>query len=153
MTKPRKISCTCTSNTKGITSKKGKASPLNEKENCFILQPTADQEGSKIPFPDFRWIGPYLVEKVLPNSNYIVGKLNTNKTQILHRFRLRKYNPEQSLDDSYQEAQWQIDDNIVIPEYDLYTLGLEVEVGGHLFDIPITNTHPNETDFDESHTQ
>ena len=104
--------------------KKGKASPLKEKGNCFILQPTSDHEGSKIPFPDFRWIGPYLVEKVLPNSNYIDGKLNTNKTEILHRFRLRKYNPEQSLDDSYQEAQWQIDDNINNIVYSGYTTTL-----------------------------
>ena len=48
---------------------------------------------SKIPFRDFRGVGPYLVEKKLPNNNYIVRKLYTNKTQILHRIRLRKYNP------------------------------------------------------------
>ena len=70
--------------------KKAKASPLKEKDYCFILQPKADHQGSKIPFRDFRWIGPYIVEKELPNSNYIVRKLNTNKTQILHRIRLRK---------------------------------------------------------------
>ena len=77
--------------------KKAKASPLKEKDYCFILQPKADHQGSKIPFRDFRWIGPYIVEKVLPNNNYIVRKLNTNKTQILHRIRLRKYNPEKPL--------------------------------------------------------
>ena len=70
--------------------KKAKASPLKEKDFCFILQPKADHQGSKIPFRDFRWIGHYLVEKFLPNNNYIVRKLNTNKTQILHRIRLRK---------------------------------------------------------------
>ena len=69
--------------------KKAKASPLKEKDYCFILQPKADHQGSKIPFRDFRWIGLYIVEKVLPNNNYIVRKLNTNKTQILHRIRLR----------------------------------------------------------------
>ena len=77
--------------------KKAKASPLKEKDYCFILQPKADHQGSKMPFRDFRWIGPYIVEKVLPNNNYIVRKLNTNKTQILHRIRLRKYNPENLL--------------------------------------------------------
>ena len=77
--------------------KKAKASPLKEKDYCFILQPKADHQGSKRPFRDFRWIGPYLVEKVLPNNNYIVRKLITNKTQILHRIRLRKYNPENLL--------------------------------------------------------
>ena len=41
--------------------KKAEASPLKEKDYCFILQPKADQQGSKIPFHDFCWIGPYLV--------------------------------------------------------------------------------------------
>ena len=38
--------------------KKAKASPLKEKDYCFILQPKADHQGSKIPFRDFRWIVP-----------------------------------------------------------------------------------------------
>ena len=46
-------------------------------------------------------------------------KLNTNKTQILHRIRLRKYNPEKPPEDNYSEAQWQTDDNIVVPQDDL----------------------------------
>ena len=133
--------------------KKAKALPLKEKDYCFILQPRADHQGSKVPFREFRWIGPYLVEKVLANNNYIVRKLNTNKTQILHRIRLRKYNPEKPPEDNYQEAQWQIDDNIVVPQDDLYTIAWEADFGGNQFDIPIIYTDPNATDFDESHTQ
>ena len=131
---------------------KAKASPL-KKDYCFIFQPKADHQGSKIPFRDFRWISPYLVEKVLPNNNYIVRKLNTNKPQILHRIRLRKYNSEKLPEDNYQETQWQIDDNIVVPQDDLYTIAWEAEFGGHLLDIPIIYTDPNAIDFDESHTQ
>ena len=67
--------------------KKAKASTLKEKDHCIILQPEADHQGSKIPFRDFRWIGPYLVEKVLPKNFYLVRKLNTSKTQILLRVR------------------------------------------------------------------
>ena len=133
--------------------KKAKASPLKEKDYCFIFQPKADHQGSKIPFRDFRWIGPYLVEKVLPNNNYIVRKINTNKTQILHRLRLRKYNPEKPPEDNHQETQWQVDDNIVVPQDDLYTIAWEAEFGVHLFDIPIIYTDPNAIDFDDSHTQ
>ena len=95
----------------------------------------------------------FLVEKVLPNKNYIVRKLNTNETQILHRIRLRKYNAEKPPEDNYQETQWQVDDNIVVPQDDLYTIAWEVEFGGHLFDIPIIYTDPNAIDFDDSHTQ
>ena len=133
--------------------KKAKASPLKEKDYCFILQPEADHQGSTIPFRDFRWIGPYLVEKVLPNNNYIVRKLNTNKIQILHRIRLRNYNPEKPPEDNCQEARWQIENNIVVPQDDLYTLAWEAEIGGHLFDIPIIYTDPNAIEFDESYTQ
>ena len=67
--------------------RKAKAYPLELGDYCFILQPLADHQGSKIPFRDFRWIGPYVFGKVLPNENYIVRKLNSNKTQILHRIR------------------------------------------------------------------
>ena len=98
--------------------KKAKTSPLKEKDYCYIMQPKADHQRSKIPCRDFRWNGPYLVEKVLPKHKYIVRKINTNKTQILHRTRLPKYNPEKALEDNYQEAQWRIDDNIVIPQDD-----------------------------------
>ena len=80
-------------------------------------------------------------------------KLHTNKTQILHRIRLRKYDPEKPPEDKYQENQWQIDDNIVVPQDDLYTIAWEAEVVGHLFDIPIIYTDPNAIDFVESHTQ
>ena len=126
---------------------------MKEKDYCFKLQPRADHQGSKIPFRDFRWIGPYLVEKVQTNNNYIVRKLNTDKTQILHRIRLRKYNPENRPDDIYQESQWQTNDNTFAPQDDLYTLAWETEFGGHLFDIPVTYTDPNAIDFDESYTQ
>ena len=80
-------------------------------------------------------------------------KPNTNKTQILHRIRLRKYNPEKPPEDNYQEARWQIDDNIVVSQDDLYTIAWEAEFGGHLFDIPIIYTDPNAIEFDESYTQ
>ena len=64
---------------------------MNEKDFCFILQPKADNQGSKIPFTDYRWIGPHVIEMVSPNDNYTVRRLNTNKTQKLHRIRLKKF--------------------------------------------------------------
>ena len=80
-------------------------------------------------------------------------KLNTNKTQILHRIRLGKYHPEKPPEDKYQETRWQIDDNIVVSQDDLYTIAWEAEFAGHLSDIPIIYTDPNAIDFDESYTQ
>ena len=92
---------------KRYCDKKAKSSPLKEKDCFFILQPKADHQKSKKLFRDFRWSGPCLAEKFI---NYIVPKLNTNKTQILHRIRLRKYNPQKPPEDNYQQAQRQIDD-------------------------------------------
>ena len=64
--------------------RKAKAAPIGE---CllFVLQPKADHQESKIPIRDYLWVGPFVVQNVLPNENNTVRQLNTNKTQILHR--------------------------------------------------------------------
>ena len=105
--------------------RKAKAASLLKGDFCFILQPLADHQGSKIPFREFRWIGPYVIEKVLPNDNYIVRKLSSNKTQILHRIRLRKYTPNTSPQDIRPEGYLQADDEIIIPQDDLYIISWE----------------------------
>ena len=109
--------------------RKAKAAPLKQNDYCFILQPIADHQGSKIPFREYRWTGPYVVEKVLPNENYIVRKLNSNKTQILHRIRLRKYEPNTVLQDVRPEGNLQPDDEIIIPQDDLYVITWETDFG------------------------
>ena len=78
---------------KAYYDKKANPSKLKQSDYVYILQPKADHQGSKIPFTDFRWIGPYINEKVLPNNNYVVRKIGTNKTQILHRMKLRHSHP------------------------------------------------------------
>ena len=60
-------------------NRKAKAAPLQEKDYCLVFQPNADIQGSKIPFRDFRWTGPFVVQKMLPNNNYIVRRLNRTK--------------------------------------------------------------------------
>ena len=101
---------------------KARAAPLQLNNYCFILQPIADHQGSKIPFREFRWIRPYIVERVLPKENYIVRKLNSNKTQILLRIGLRKYEPKSVLRDERPEGNLQPDDEIFIPQDDLYVI-------------------------------
>ena len=54
--------------------KKGNAPKLKEAEYVYVLQPKADHQRSKFPFTELRWIGPYVIKKVLPNSNYLVPK-------------------------------------------------------------------------------
>ena len=112
--------------------RKAKAAPLKENEYCFVLQPKADNQGSKIPFRDYRWVGPFVVQKVLPNEKYIVRRINTNKTQILHRIRLKKFVPNQPLEDNFREQQLQPDEEIVIPQDDLYVITWETDFGEQL---------------------
>ena len=102
--------------------RKTKAAHLKQNDYCFTLQPIADHQGSKIPFREYRWTGPYVVEKVLLNENYIVRRLNSNKTQILHHIRLRKYEPNTVLQDIRSEGNLQPDDEIIIPQDDLYVI-------------------------------
>ena len=116
-------------NYKEYYDRKAKAAPLRQNDFCFILQPIANHQGSKIPFREDRWTGPYIVEKVLPNKNFIVRKLNSNKTQILHRIRLRKYEPNTVLQDIRPVGNLQPDDEIIIPQDDLYVITWETNFG------------------------
>ena len=127
--------------------RKAKAAPLKENEFCFVLQSKADHQGSKIPFRDYRWVGPFIIQKVLPNENYIVRRINTNKTQILHRIRLKKFVPNQPLEDNFQEQQLQPDEEIVIPQDDLYIITWETDFGEQLITRghdPIPTSLPND---------
>ena len=60
---------------------KPRAARLMEKSYCLVLQEKADHQGSKIPFRVYRWVKLFIVQKALPNKNYIVRQLNTNQTQ------------------------------------------------------------------------
>ena len=113
--------------------RKAQAAPLTQGDYCFILQPLADHQGSKIPIREFRWIGPYVIEKVFPNENYIVRKLNSNETQILHRIRLRKYTPITTIHDIRPEGNLQADDELLYRKM-IYTLfnGKQILIISHL---------------------
>ena len=120
--------------------RKANASKLKKADYVFILQPKADHKGSKIPFTDFGWIGPYIIEKVLPNNNNLVRKVGTNKTQILHRMRLRQFTTRQPLSDiPATQREWQLDTEVVITHDDLYTRAWECEYDEPIFDSDYNN--------------
>ena len=120
---------------KAYYDKKANATKLKQSDYVYILQPKADHQGSKIPFTDFRWIGPYIVEKVFPNNKYVVCKIGTNKTQILHTMRLRQFTPRQPIPDiPVTPREWQPDPEIIIQHDDLYARAWECEYDKSLFD-------------------
>ena len=120
---------------KSYYDKKANASKLKQSDNVNILQPKADHQGSKIPFTDFRWNRPYVIEKVLPNINYLVRKIVTNKMQILHRMRLRQLTRSQQIQDiPITPREWQPDPEVIIKHDDLHARAWECEYDKPIFD-------------------
>ena len=81
---------------KAYYDKKANASKTKEADYVYVLQPKSHHQGSKIPFTEFRWIGPYITEKVLPINKYLVRKIGTNKMQVLHRMKMRQFTPRET---------------------------------------------------------
>ena len=120
---------------KAYYDKKANASNLKEADYVYILQPKADHQGSKIPFTEFRWIDPYIVEKVLPNKNYLVRKIGTNKTQVLHRMRMRQFTPRQPPADITVKLQdYKSDPEVSLHHHDLYARAWEFDFEQPIFD-------------------
>ena len=106
---------------KAYYDKKANASKLKEADYVYILQPKADHQGSKIPFTELRWIGPYIIEKVLTNNNYLVLKIGTNKMQVLHRMRMRQFTTHQPpADITVKPQDYKSDPEVSLNHGDLY---------------------------------
>ena len=120
---------------KAYYDRKAKASPLETTDYWYILNPKVDTQATKIPFREFRWRCSYKVEKVLPNNNYIVRRLGTNETQLLHRIRLRKFTPQALLADIFvRESDWQKDDLMPVAHDDLYAQSWNTNFGPNPFE-------------------
>ena len=120
---------------KAYYDRKAKAALLETTDYSYILNQKADTQATKIPCREIRWCGPYKVEKVLPNNNYIVRRLGTNKTQLLHRIRLRKFTPQAPLADIFvRETDWQKGDQMPIANDDLYAQSWNTNFGSNPFD-------------------
>ena len=59
-------------------------------------------QSERTQFTKMKWIGLYRIQKVLSDNNYLIRKINTNKTQCVHRIRLRKYVPHETVPDIHQ---------------------------------------------------
>ena len=128
---------------KAYYDKKANASKLKEAEYVYILQPRWIHQGSKIPFTEFRWVGPYIIEKALPNNNYLVRKIGTNKTQLLHRIRMRQFTPRQPpADITVKPHEYKSDHEVSLYHDDLYASALEHDFEQPIFDAENDNAVP-----------
>ena len=120
--------------------KKANDSKLKQADYVFVLQPKADHQGSKILFPDFRWIGPYIIEKMLSNNNYLVREIGTKKTQNFYRMRLRQFTPRQPIPDiPITPREWQPDPENVFKHDEVYARAWECENDEPTFDSDYNN--------------
>ena len=120
---------------KAYCDKKANASKPKEADYVYILQPKADHQGTKIPFTEFRWIGAYIIEKVLRNNKYLVRKIGTNKTQVLHRMRMRQFTPRQPPADILVKPQeYKSDPEVSLNHDDLYARAWEYDYEQPFFD-------------------
>ena len=131
---------------KAYYDKKANASKLKEADYVYILHPKADHQGTKIPFTEFRWVGPYIVAKALPNNNYLVRKIGTNKTQLLHRMRMRQFTPRQPpADIIVKPHEYKSDPEVSRHHDDLYARAWEYDFEQPIFDAENDNeTPPNQ---------
>ena len=129
--------------------KKANASKFKETGYVQVLQPKADYQKSKIPFTEFRWIGPYIFEKVLPNNNYLVRKIGTNKTRVFQRMRMRQFTARQPpADIQITPQKWKPGPEVSLKHDDLYARTRECEYEQPILDAENNNlTPPTSTKF------
>ena len=84
---------------------------------------------------EFRWIGPYIIENLLPNNNYLVRKDGTKKTQVLHRMRMRQFTPRQPpADIQITPQECKLDPDVRLKHDYLYDRAWECEYEQPIFD-------------------
>ena len=113
---------------KAFYDKKANASKLKEADYVYGIQPKTDHQGTRIPFTEFRWNGPYVIEKVLPNNDYLVRKNGTNKTQVLHRLRMSHFIPSlPPADIRVKPQEYKPDPEVSLNHDDLYARAWEYD--------------------------
>ena len=128
---------------KSYYDKKANASKLKEADYVHVFQVKADHQGSKIPFTEFRLIAPYIIEKVLPNNSYLVRKIGTDKTQVLHRMRMRQFTPRHPpADIQIKPQEYKPNTEVSLKHDDLYARAWEYVYEQPIFEAENINATP-----------
>ena len=105
---------------KSYYDRKAQASPLKVNDFVFLLNPKIGQQSEKIPFNSFKWERPYKVVKVQSQSNYIIRKVGTFRTQCVHRMRLRPFVPHDPIEDIHDDASRHYSDPDAIDDQSIF---------------------------------
>ena len=79
--------------------RKAKAAPLKLHYYCMLLSPKFSTEHEKMSNLECKWTALFRIEKVLTRSNYLIRRVNTNNTKIVHRVRLKPIKPQYKIQD------------------------------------------------------
>ena len=109
---------------KAYYNRKAQASPLKVNDFVFSLNPKFSTQSEKISFNSFKREGPYKVVKVLTQSNYIVRKVGTFRTQCVHRMRLRPFVPHDPIEDIHDDADRDYSDPDAIDDQSIFNNNL-----------------------------
>ena len=94
-------------------------------------------------FTEFGRIGPYIIEKVFSNNNYLVRKIGTNETQVLHRMRMRQFTPRQPpADITVKPQEYKSDPEVSLNHDELYARAWENDFEQPIFDAENDNAAP-----------
>ena len=111
--------------------RKANASKLKESVYVYVLQPKADHQWSKFHLQNFGG----LARTVLPNNNYLVRKIGTNKTQVLHCNRMRQFTPRLTPDDiRITPQEYKPDPDVSLKHDYLYARAWECDYQQPIFD-------------------
>ena len=125
---------------KAYYDKKASASKLKQAQYVFVLQPNVGHHGSEILFTDFWWIGPLIIEKPLLNKNSMVRKIDTNKTQALHRMKLRQFRTRPPIPDlQLTSRKGKPVPEVIIKHVDFYARARECKNEKSIFDSDYNN--------------
>ena len=131
---------------KNYYDRKAQASPLKVNDFTFPLNKRLSEQSEKIPFKEFKWEGPYKVVKVLSNSNYIIRKIGTLRTQCVHRMRLRLFTPNAPIEDITHDSSQYFEDPDALNEQELFDNHIPTPV----IEQP-QQAIPEQSDFEELH--
>ena len=74
--------------------RKVRANPITANTYCLLLNPRLTEQSALDSKLIQKWLALYRIEKVLTDSIYLIRKVGTNYTQIVHRIRLRPIKPQ-----------------------------------------------------------
>ena len=128
---------------KAYYDKEANASKLKESDYAFVLQLKTDHQWNEIPFTEFRGIGSYIIEKVLPNNNYLLRKIGSDKTHVFYRMQMHHFTSRQPIPNSWITPQeWKPDPEKSLKHDDFYDRAGECEYEEPIFDLENDNVTP-----------